>query len=186
MQLLFFGVCVLFLIFLRGAFTFIKHCRMIQDATLQEWGLSPQAALRTQRKHTTAEKSQQTTAVQFQTSLERTLEKALRVLGSCNTWRCEGGWWSWWGFSCSHLPHLVVMATQQEVEVFGNLSKRRKGIKGWRQAQPSMGLPWPAFRTNRYGIVRPDLDALLAKSKNTAGGRMICLSSHSQISQLWE
>lgn len=87
-------VCVLFLIFFEGAFTFIKRCHVIQDATLQEWGLSPQAALQTQRKHTTAEKSQQTTPVQFQTSLEKTLEKALRVLGSCNTWRCEGGWWS--------------------------------------------------------------------------------------------
>lgn len=40
-------VCVLFLFlffFLRGTFTFIKRCHVIQDATLQEWGLSPRAA----------------------------------------------------------------------------------------------------------------------------------------------
>lgn len=30
------------------------------------------------------------------------------------------GWWSWWGFSCNHLPHLVVMATQPEARALGH------------------------------------------------------------------
>lgn len=42
------------------------------------------------------------------------------------------GWWSWWGFSCNHLPHLVVMATQPEARALGRRggSKEREGGRG--------------------------------------------------------
>lgn len=57
------------------------------------------------------------------------------------------GWWSWWGFSCNHLPHLVVMATQPEARALGRRGGKREREGCW-EAWPSVWLHRLSFHAS--------------------------------------
>lgn len=58
-------------------------------------------------------------------------------------WEC----WSWWGSSCNHLIHLVVMATQPEAWALGHRGGNAEREGCW-EAWPSVWLPCLSFHAS--------------------------------------
>lgn len=75
------------------------------------------------------------------------LTKGLHVLRYCTTEKRPVRWWSWWGFSCNHLPHLVVMATQPEARALGRRGGNREREGCW-EAWPAVWLPCLSFHAS--------------------------------------
>lgn len=58
------------------------------------------------------------------------------------------GWWLWWWFSCNHLPHCVVMATQPEAWALGRRGGNGEQGEGGMHGPSVLLLQPPPLRIN--------------------------------------